>query len=525
MWLNYIFLVFFLKTTQSGRILCIYQMPAVSHQATFKPISRELSLRGHEVIVVTPHPINDPRFVNLTEIDTSGPTYEIIHRHGFEFFMSKELPVQSKIPKIFRMYNEFAHAILGNEEFRKIYTDESQKFDLIISQIYVSPIMYALSAKLKAPIIGVSSMGGWTGTHFAIGNHNPPSIYSEMFLPYNGGDLTFYERIKSTLYYLWTRYYVNFVAMPKWDSIAKQYLGENLPYLADIERNVSALFLNINAILYTPRPMVPTVVSLSFMHIQPPKPLPEDIKQEIESSKNGVIYFSLGSNVKSVNIPEKVRELLMTVFKELPYKVLWKFEKPELAGKPKNVVIRKWLPQQDVLAHPKVKVFISQCGLQSTEEAIAREMPMVGIPFIADQEMNSIRLARWGVLRHINYLNTTKEELIGAIKDVAENPKYKQNMKKLKNLMQDEPMTGLEKAIWWAEYVIRHKGTKHLRSPTVDIEWYKYLLLDVCAFLLASLICVSFILVKLFKFMVRKFKRAQDKIKKSDYVPFSNEKK
>lgn len=70
---------------------------------------------------------------------------------------------------------------------------------------------------------------------------------------------------------------------------------------------------------------------------------------EIESSKNGVVYFSLGSNVKSVNIPERVRNLLMQVFAELPYKVLWKFEKEELPGKPDNVVIRKWLPQQDIL--------------------------------------------------------------------------------------------------------------------------------------------------------------------------------
>jgi len=161
---------------------------------------------------------------------------------------------------------------------------------------------------------------------------------------------------------------------------------------------------------------------------------------EIESSKNGVVYFSLGSNVKSVNIPERVRNLLMQVFAELPYKVLWKFEKEELPGKPDNVVIRKWLPQQDILgsslsplpnkylqefiiAHPNVKVFISQCGLQSTEEAIDRGIPMVGIPFIADQEMNSVRLAKWGVLRHIDYRNTTKQELIEAITGVADNPR------------------------------------------------------------------------------------------------------
>ncbi|XP_066154836.1 UDP-glucosyltransferase 2-like [Euwallacea fornicatus] len=490
----YLILIFFavsikLVEIHAARILCVFQMPAVSHQATFKPISRTLSLRGHEVIAVTPHPINDSTLVNLTEIDTSKDTYPIISRHGFEFFMSKSLTVQSKIRKIFAMYNEFAHAILGNEQFKEIYLDESQKFDLIISQIYISPIMFALSAKLKAPIIGVSSMGGWSGTHVSMGNPNPPSIYSEMFLPYNG-DLTFYERIKSTLYFVWSRLYVYFVAMPKCNEIARKFLGNDLPYLADIERNVSAVFLNINPILYTPRPMVPTVIPLSFMHIQPRKELPKDIKTLIEGAENGVVYFSLGSNVKSINIPEEIRSLLMQVFAELPYKVLWKFEAEELPGKPDNVIIKKWLPQQDILGHPNVKAFISQCGLQSTEEAIDRETPMVGIPFIADQEMNSLRLADWGVLRHIDYLNTSKDELVKAIKDVAENPNYRENMKKLRRLLQDEPMSGIEKAVWWAEYVIRHKGTRHLRSPTVDIDWHKYLLLDLIGILIVVLILV-----------------------------------
>lgn len=43
------------------------------------------------MIAVTPHPINDRALINLTEIDTSRSTYEIISKHGFEFFMSKEV--------------------------------------------------------------------------------------------------------------------------------------------------------------------------------------------------------------------------------------------------------------------------------------------------------------------------------------------------------------------------------------------------------------------------------------------------
>lgn len=65
--------------------------------------------------------------------------------------------------------------------------------------------------------------------------------------------------------------------------------------------------------------------------------------------------------------------------------------------------------------------------------------------------------------------------------------RYKKQIRNLKSVLLDHPMSGLEKAVWWCEYVIRHKGTKHLRSPTADIPLYEYLLLDVFAVILITL--------------------------------------
>lgn len=75
------------------------------------------------------------------------------------------------------------------------------------------------------------------------------------------------------------------------------------------------------------------------------------------------------------------------------------------------------------VAHTNVKVFVTQCGLQSTEEAVARGMPIVGIPFIADQEMNAQRLEEQGVGLNLDFTTITKEKLRNAILEVAENKK------------------------------------------------------------------------------------------------------
>lgn len=64
----------------------------------------------------------------------------------------------------------------------------------------------------------------------------------------------------------------------------------------------------------------------------------------------GVIYFSMGSNAKSKDLPPEVKNVLLSAFKELPFTVLWKYEEDELPGRPENVKIAKWLPQQDVLS-------------------------------------------------------------------------------------------------------------------------------------------------------------------------------
>lgn len=57
----------------------------------------------------------------------------------------------------------------------------------------------------------------------------------------------------------------------------------------------------------------------------------------------------------------------------------------------------------------------------------------------------------------------------------------------------DQPMSGMDKAIWWIEYVLRHKGARHLRSAAADLPFYQYFLLDVIAFFLGAVVFISFI--------------------------------
>lgn len=54
-------------------------------------------------------------------------------------------------------------------------------------------------------------------------------------------------------------------------------------------------------------------------------------------------------------------------------------------------------------------------------------------------------------------------------------------------------MKGLDKVTWWIEYVIRHNGAQHLRSPAVDMPLYEYFMIDVISFLLIVVFIFSYV--------------------------------
>jgi len=67
---------------------------------------------------------------------------------------------------------------------------------------------------------------------------------------------------------------------------------------------------------------------------------------------------------------------------------------------------------------------------------------------------------------------------------------YRENVQRLSRIYRDQPLTPLQQAVYWTEYVIRHKGAPHLRSAALDLAWYQYFLLDVIAVLALVAVCV-----------------------------------
>lgn len=74
--------------------------------------------------------------------------------------------------------------------------------------------------------------------------------------------------------------------------------------------------------------------------------------------------------------------------------------------------------------------------------------------------------------------------------------RYKASARRLSQIHRDRPVKPLDEAVFWIEYVMRHKGAKHLRVAAHHLTWYQHLLLDVLSFILLTLTLILYVFIK-----------------------------
>ncbi|XP_025240576.1 UDP-glucuronosyltransferase 2B18-like isoform X3 [Theropithecus gelada] len=293
--------------------------------------------------------------------------------------------------------------------------------------------------------------------------------------------------------------------MKKWDRFYSEVLGRPTTLFETMGKADIWLIRNSWNFQF-PHPLLPNVDFVGGLHCKPAKPLPKEMEEFVQSSgENGVVVFSLGSMV--TNMKEERANIIASALAQIPQKVLWRFDgkKPDTLGL--NTRLYKWMPQNDLLGHPKTRAFITHGGASGIYEAIYHGVPMVGIPLFADQPDNIAHMKAKGAAVRLDFDTMSSTDLVNALKTVINDPLYKENVMKLSRIQHDQPVKPLDRAVFWIEFVMRHKGAKHLRPAAHDLTWFQYHSLDVIGFLLACVSTVIFIVMKCCLFCFWKFSR------------------
>ena len=86
-----------------------------------------------------------------------------------------------------------------------------------------------------------------------------------------------------------------------------------------------------------------------------------------------------------------------------------------------NVKVSSWLPQNDILGHPKTRLFIGHAGMNGMLEAAYHGVPMICVPFFADQFDNSVAAKYFGMAEILHKESITEESLVTLISTVLNN--------------------------------------------------------------------------------------------------------
>ncbi|KAG8002971.1 UDP-glucuronosyltransferase 2A1 [Nibea albiflora] len=166
--------------------------------------------------------------------------------------------------------------------------------------------------------------------------------------------------------------------------------SDKMDFFQRVENGADLWLMRIDFTVEFPRPTMPNVVYIGGFQGKPSNPLPSDLEEFMQSSgEHGVIIMTLGTLLGDLG-PE-TSEIIASAFASLPQKVVWRHigKRPNTLGN--NTKLVEWLPQNDILGHPKTKVFIMHGGTNGIYEAIYHGVPILGIPLIFDQYDNMMR--------------------------------------------------------------------------------------------------------------------------------------
>ncbi|XP_034641478.1 UDP-glucuronosyltransferase 1-8-like isoform X5 [Trachemys scripta elegans] len=490
-----------------------------SHWLSMRQVVENLSQRGHKVVVVIPQVSwqlgiaenytvkTYPVTYTKEDLDVNLQTYIDVHLAG-QPFPFNVLSIYNSSVAIFNLLFSHCKSLFNHKELMQ-YLKQSD-FDALLTD----PV--SLCGALIANYFSLPSVFFMRGLpcnlHYKANRCPDPLSYVPRIFTMNSDYMTFSQRLKNVLTDSAEFFYCNgFYAQGL--SFASEVLQRDVTLL-DLLSSSSIWLMRYDFVFEYPRPVMPNMVFIGGINCGERKALHEEFESIVNASgEHGFVVFSLGSMVSE--IPMKKAKQIAEAFGTIPQTVLWRYTgetPPNLAN---NTKLIKWLPQNDLLAHPKARAFITHGGSHGIYEGICNGVPMVLMPLFGDQMDNAKRIESRGAGVTLNVLEMTSKDLSDALNAVINDKSYKENIMRLSALHLDRPIHPLDLAVYWVEFVMRHKGAQHLRPAAHDLNWIQYHSLDVIAFLMAVVLVATFISLKCCLFCCRKCFCKKGRVSKS----------
>uniref|UniRef100_A0AAY4CWK5 UDP-glucuronosyltransferase n=1 Tax=Denticeps clupeoides TaxID=299321 RepID=A0AAY4CWK5_9TELE len=481
-----------------------------SHWINMKVLIEELHSKGHSITVIRPSNSwylneNSPYYtsipIKMGSFDKDfasafGKRLIQLRRKGGAFF--KTMMLGREIADLFSdMHREMCESLsVFFEDEKQMQSLEDSKYDLVLTDpAFGGGVLIA--HRLGLPLVFNVRWSIRGEAHFAIA----PSPLS--YVPFPGAELTdkmtFIQRVQNVVSYAYNEYMFSQMTDPYYNAFCHRHFGPDVDYVT-LFQDADIWLMRNDFTFEFPRPTMPNIVYMGGFQCKPSKPLPDDLEKFVQSAgDHGVVIMSLGTLFDE--LPTDIADEIAAAFSQLPQKVVWRHKgsRPSTLGN--NTLLVDWMPQNDLLGHPKTKVFVAHGGTNGVQEAIYHGVPIVGLPLAFDQPDNLSRMQARGTAKVVDIVTMDRVVFLDALKEVLYEPTYRENMQRLSRIHRDQPMKPLDQAMFWIEYVMRHRGAPHLRTQSFRMSWLAYHSVDIIATLLASLLLMAIIIIFAIRFV------------------------
>uniref|UniRef100_A0A1I7UEK4 glucuronosyltransferase n=1 Tax=Caenorhabditis tropicalis TaxID=1561998 RepID=A0A1I7UEK4_9PELO len=428
-----------------------------SHTKFISQMANVIADHGHNVTLFQPYHIDmkntewlvknknievlnyyPDHFEELTKI--KHPTFPV-------FWDSKVVnnPVLSAfiVPKLFcKEFERTATQTILDEDLHEQL--RIRKFDVALVEVFEISGFY-IADLLNIPSIPIASVVRLNMYHELFGQ---PSTVG--YVPTDGSKMSPEAGILDRFNDFYRIYFDNLLfenlAQRQNDYIEAAF-GRPVPKWRDLISQSPIYITNSNSYLDFAVPTTATVVHVGGITMNLKKSvgdLPEEY-EKILQERDSTVLISFGSVVRSFEMPDNFKAGIIRMFESLPnVTFIWKYEKDDVEFQnklPKNVHLKKWVPQHSFLSDSRLKVFVTHGGLGSTMEVAYSGKPALMIPVFGDQPHNALMLERHGgAIAYDKFGLADGEKLERIMKDLVTNPKYEENAKKLQEVLHNQPI-------------------------------------------------------------------------------------
>ena len=467
----------------SSKLLGIPFPTGASHYFNMLKLLNELGERGHDVAILTPKDAVEwskkadnkrVQFIFYGNLDA------IAH----DRFEGNDI----KLEEIGRFGVDMIKAAI--EDTNVLNALRSFGPELVIMDATLAP------AVLLTEILGLPAVGLFHAAPAepCLEMYNLPSSLS--FVPQfltglnPNVEWSFFDRLKNLAAYVGFSGLVRYINRPVEALVAEYQLP---PYKRMLQKVLMILVASDFAV-DAPSLVPPHIQYVGPLTPEPPKPLPADLEEFVAGAgERGVVLVSFGTVVKvgSSHLLSSIADVL----KDLPCRAIWRIREgaealnaTELGS---HVLVSDWVPQNDLLGHANIKAFVTHGGHNSVMEAAYHGVPIVAMPFFADQFDSAGRAVHNGFGLVVHNGKGFEAALSESIIRITSEEEFSEQAQKVSHRMRKHKRRGVEVASDWVEHVLATDMEMYLAPRIGHLSWFELRMLDCYAFIFCCFAAIA----------------------------------